>query len=124
MKKIVVFIFFGYLPVMIYSKDVLPISAHYNPFQKAKKLIMKKKNIPVIKTKRKINKKVERPPMLAGIFNKKAFINGKLYKIGEKINGYLITAIEDDRVFLKKWGREVTLSLVKRRHTVYKKEDK
>ena len=124
MKKIVIFIFFWCLPAIIYSKDVLPISVHYNPFQKAKKLIMKKKNIPVIKAKIKINKKVERPPVLAGIFNKKAFINGKLYKIGEKINGYLITEIEDDRVFLKKWGREVTLSLIKRRHTVYKKEDR
>jgi len=128
MNKVIITISILLLPMFLYPKDVLPIPVRYNPFLKAKKLIIKKENIQTfkVKKKRKIVKKrvVEKLPVLVGIFNKKAFIDGKIYKVGEKIKGYRVVAINDDNVFLKKWGRTVILPLVDKRRAVYTKEER
>jgi hypothetical protein len=130
MKRVIVAVLLlCFIAESSFSKDVLPIPVKYNPFKRAKRLILKKENIVVKKKKKKIVKRkkvkrrVEKLPILAGIFNNKAFMNGKLYAIGEKVNGYRITAIKNDQVYLKKYGKQIALSLIKRRGTVYKKEE-
>lgn len=42
---------------------------------------------------------------------KKAFINGELYKEGDVIEGYSITTILPDKVIIKKHGREFELKI-------------
>lgn len=115
-------LFLSILVISIFGKETIPISVNYNPFKKTKKLIMKKEYIPVVKVDKKIKR---RPLVLTGVINKKAFINGRLYKEGEKVNGYLIAKIDRDKVTLKAWNdKKVTIHLVNRRSRVYVKVDR
>jgi len=41
----------------------------------------------------------------------KAIINGKLYDIGDKINGFRLKRVEGNSIILERYGREVELSL-------------
>jgi len=128
MKKMLFLVIFA---ISIFGKETIPISVNYNPFKKAKRLIQKAKkhtlkNENTSTVKLKVDKKVKkRPPILTGIINKKAFINGRLYKEGERVNGYLIAKIDRDRVTLKTWNnKQVTIYLVDKRSRVYMKEDR
>jgi len=75
----------------------------YNPFvcknihenNLVKSFIIKKKSIFILKA----------------IFNNQAFINNKWYKIGDKINGFIIYKITDKEVFLKKGKKIIKIKL-------------
>jgi len=124
MRRNVKVILFCFLPSALFCKDTIPLSVHYNPFQKAKKLIMKKENIPVIKVK--IEKKVEKkPPVLTAIYNKKVFINGRLYETGEKVDGYKICKIKNSSVVFRDYrGKRVVINLIKYKKVYDRKEAK
>ena len=96
MKWVVLFV-----GVVLYGK-VLDLPVRYDPFQKAKKIVVKK-SIPVIFT--------ATPSVrldLIAIFNNKAYINGKFYTIGQNVYGYRLVAIKENYVVLKK-GRQIKL---------------
>ena len=87
---------------LVLYANVLDLPVHYDPFQKAKKIV-KQKSAPLMQSKA--------PSVrldLIAIFNNKAYINGKFYTIGQKVYGYRLVAIKDRYVVLKK-GRQVKI---------------
>jgi len=79
------------------------ILINYNPFickniyknNLVKNLVVRKKSIFILKA----------------IFNNQAFINNKWYKVGDKINGFIIYKITDKEIFLKKGKKIVKIKL-------------
>ncbi len=92
------------------AKKVDDIKVDYDPFSV-------KVSKPTTKNA-KINDKTEtepknssKKPILSMVLNKKAFIDGKWYKEGEKFADYLIREINQDIVILEKNSRYTTLKL-------------
>ncbi|WP_187647363.1 hypothetical protein [Nitrosophilus labii] len=96
------------LSTMLYLSlfaEVLPLPVKYDPFYKAQKLLKKKKKIKSVSRTLKLT--------LSAIYNERAYINGKFYKVGDKIEGYKIYKIGKNFVILKKRGKKRVLYLVK-----------
>ena len=86
-----------------------PLPVHYDPFVKAKRIIKRAKE-PILSSV-----KMESPHFeLSAIFNDKAFINGRFYKIGDRIWGYRVSEIKENYVILQKNGTKVIVPLVKK----------
>ncbi len=95
------------LSTMLYLSlfaEVLPLPVKYDPFYKAQKLLKKKKAKSFSGTLKLT---------LSAIYNERAYINGKFYKVGDKIEGYKIYKIGKNFVILKKRGKKRVLYLVK-----------
>jgi len=85
--------------------QTLPLPIKYDPFQKAKKLMKDKSK--VVKNMKRFDLK------LYAIYNNRAYINGKFYKIGDKVAGFKVIKISNKYVVLKKNRKKVVLPLVK-----------
>jgi len=87
------------------------INALKDPFvyKKEIKRIVQTKNGKVIKTTPK-----KRVLKLLAIFNNKAKINGKWYRVNQKIDNYKLLKIRKNSVILRDGGRRITLYLRKR----------
>ncbi len=89
-----------------------------NPFVSEKKLIkiIKKTEIAKKTAKKRVYYK------LYSIFNDKAKINGRWYKIGSKVGSYRLVSINSNSVLLRKRNRQLRLYLSKRKrkliHTI------
>lgn len=90
----------------------------YDPFAKAKPILLKKitKDTKVVKRKRK------RPIIIQTILNKKAFINNRWFGVGDRVFGYLIKSIKRDAIFILKNHKWVKISMKKRKNIVTVKE--
>jgi len=99
------------LDKLVIDKNVKKItSLKYNPFyvkQKKKHTQIKNKNIFVKKTFKKIKLR------LISILNNKAFINDRWLVKGDKIYGYIIKKILNDRVVLEKKKKKIVLNFQK-----------
>lgn len=81
-----------------------------NPFVQIERF---EKPLPVVK------KKEEAVLEVAGVINKKAIINGKLYRAGDEISGNVIqtiteegvTFMKDGKTFMKKFTKEDDISI-------------
>ncbi len=82
-----------------------------NPFVNEKKLIK------IIKKKieKEIKKKKRKIFRLQAIFNDRAKINGRWYKLGSKIEGFKIVAIRENYVILQRGNKTLKLFLHKKR---------
>ena len=107
MRVSLFFLFF--LPLFAGS---LPLPVKYDPFYKAEKILKEKKVI------RKMQKKPIRLT-LSAIYNNKAYINGKFYKVGDRVGEYRVFKIAKDFVMLKSKGKSLRLYLVERK--IFKK---
>jgi hypothetical protein len=105
MRYIIAIIFI--LLTALYAK-VLELPVAYDPFLKAKKIISTDINSTQTSTQ-------STRLILIGIFNNKANINGKFYKIGDKVYEYTLSLIKDKYVILKKKGRVLILPIVDRK---------
>lgn len=92
------------------SKGFKEIDIKYDPFMQTKKIFVKKKNSKKEVVKSSINKV---SLTLITILNGRAFINSKWYKKGDKLNGYKIVYIGNDKVMLKKESRVKYLQIEK-----------
>ena len=92
MKKIIVL-----LLVLIFSSKATTMRVvPYDPFKKVD-LLLKKHN------KNRNLLRYNKPKIsVSAIFNDKAFINGKFYKIGDIIHGYRIIKISKKAVWMRK----------------------
>ncbi len=95
------------LPAVLGAK-VLDLEVLYDPFGSAQKII-RKNRLPV--TPRPI------VPILRlfAIFGDKAYINGRFYKIGERVGGFYIIKITNNYVLLQRKGKKKILFLRKKR---------
>ena len=93
--------------------DTLP-PVNYDPFYKAQKLLKKPKRVQIFSKPIKLK--------VYAIYNNRAYINGKFYKIGDKIAGYKIYKIYDSYVVLKRKSKLKILHLVKNRILKMRKE--
>ena len=76
----------------VLGANSLPL-VHYNPFYKSQIILHKHTHIQV---------KVQNKSLALGaIFNNRAFINNRFYKIGDKIQGYKIKKIYKHSVVLQ-----------------------
>lgn len=83
-----------------------------NPFVQIERFV---KPLPVVKKKEEIAAALE----VAGVINKKAIINGKLYRAGDEISGNVIqtiteegvTFMKDGKAFMKKFTKEDDISI-------------
>jgi len=107
------------------KKDDIQIS--YDPFHSQKsKPIVKKENLKDKKVKHsKLSKDKIMPTKLSlsMILNKNAFINGKWYKVNQKVADYRIVKINEDIVVLKKNRKYTTLKLISSNKFLITKED-
>ena len=101
MKKIT--LFYLLLSTLINAESINII--HYDPFKKAtillkrttqKKIILRRKSLKV-----------------SAIFNKKAYINGKFYKLHSRVDGYKIIRIQDQYIQVQKHRKISTIPLIK-----------
>ncbi len=83
----------------------LPVA--YDPFVKAQKIIK-----PI---RRKVQRVAQPKLKLKAIFNDKAYINGRFYRVGQRVGGARIVAIQEDRVVLEQGGRQMVLPLWRKR---------
>ncbi len=91
------------------SKSFKEIEPSYDPFMQTKKIFIKKRDLKVAtKPSAKIT-----PLTLITILNDRAFINSKWYKKGDKLYGYKIVYIGDDKVVLKKDNKVKYLQIKK-----------
>ena len=91
----------------------LELPVKYDPFKKTTKLLkrtLKKKRVKKIKLS------------LEAIFNKKAYINGHLYKEGDKVGGGRVVKIGRDYVIIAFGKRRKVISLKRPRKVVKIKE--
>ena len=102
MKKIGLFLI---MITVLLSNTLPPIN--YDPFYKAQKLLKKPKRVQVFS--KPIQLKVY------AIYNNRAYINGKFYKIGDKIAGYKLYKIYDNYVVLKSKSKLKVVYLIKNR---------
>jgi len=93
--------------IAISSFAALPLPVHYDPFLKAKVIIEHAKKTPFPTVKRKI--------VLNAIFDGKAFIDGRFYRKGERVDGYQIVAIKEGYVVLRKGNGVRILPLYRRK---------
>ncbi len=92
------------LAISCFSKT-LDLPVKYDPFVKAQKIIKRHKAVPIrIKRARTLH--------LVAIFNDKAYIDGKFYHVGDKIDGYVIEKIDKRGVLLKRGKQSKLLRLV------------
>ncbi len=86
---------------------VLELGVKYDPFERPKGL-----KSPAFSS----GIRTEEPVLdLVAVFNDKANINGRFYKIGDYISGYKIVAIKRKYVILKKGSKSIILPIVKKR---------
>ena len=86
-----------------------PLPVHYDPFIKAKKIIKRAKE-PALSPAKVVRPRFE----LSAIFNDKAFINGRFYKVGDRISGYKVSEIKENYVIFQKNGTKMIVPLVKK----------
>ena len=91
------------------SKSFKEIKLNYDPFIQTKKIFIKKRDL---KVATKPSPKIT-PLTLITILNDRAFINSKWYKKGDKLYGYKIVYIGDDKVILKKESKIKYLQIKK-----------
>lgn len=89
--------------------NVLDLPVKYDPFHKAQKIIKSAKK------SAKGNFRIKRRLALGGIFNGKAFINGRFYRVGDRVDGAKIVAIKDRYVILLRDGKMRILPLLGRK---------
>ena len=97
--------FLFFLPLFASS---LPLPVKYDPFHKAEKILKEKKVI----------RKIEKKPIkltLGAIYNNKVYINGKFYKVGDRVGEYRVFKIAKDFVILNGKGKSLRLYLVERK---------
>jgi len=83
---------------------------HYDPFKQAKKIIIsQKKQQPIVMDKPK-------PLRISAIFNDKVFINGKFYRVSDRIYSYKIVKIGKNKVVMRKKDKVVVLYFMKKNH--------
>ena len=92
--------------ITVLSSNTLP-PINYDPFYKAQKLLKKPKKIQVFSKPIQLK--------LYAIYNNRAYINGKFYKIGDKIYGYRVYKIYDNYVVLKRNSKLKVVYLIKNR---------
>ena len=96
------------LPLVLGAK-VLDLEVPYDPFAPAQKIIQKSRRAPL----------PSKPPAsklhLLAIFGDKAYIDGRFYRVGDRVGGYRIVKIADDYVLLEKKGKMKILFLAKKR---------
>ncbi len=96
------------LPLVLGAK-VLDLEVPYDPFTPAQKIIKKSRHAPI----------PPKPPAprlyLLAIFDHKAYIDGRFYRVGDRIGGYRIAKIADNYVLLEKKGKMKILFLAKKR---------
>ena len=93
--------------IVLQASD-LPVA--YDPFHTAQKIIQTKAS-----TAPRATIQNNHPLHLYGIWNEKAFIDGKFYSRGAIIQGYRIVAILSDRVILQKNKKKKILTLFQKR---------
>jgi hypothetical protein len=84
--KILILVFFISL---LHANDT---DLNYDPFKQAQKIIKKSSYIKA---------PVQKPIKINAIFNKKAFINGRFYSVGDKIRNYKIIKVTNDTIWIK-----------------------
>ena len=90
------------------SKSFNEIDVRYDPFIQTNKIFIKKKNL-----KKMIKPSLKTSLILVTILNNKAFINSKWYKKGDKLRGYKIVYVGNNKVMLKKQNKIKYLQIKK-----------
>jgi len=96
----------------VLGANSLPL-VHYDPFYKSKIILH-------THTQKSLQRKSF---ALSAIFNNQAFINGKFYAIGDKIQGYKIKNIYKNSVVLQH-GNSITVLHLQKKHLLKIKQAK
>ncbi|ADN08499.1 hypothetical protein [Sulfurimonas autotrophica] len=102
MKKFIAFLFI--LSSIAGAKSLNII--HYDPFKKAKILLNTHSAKKLFSTPKRILS-------INAILNKKVYINGRFYRVGEVVYGYKIINIADNYIQVKKKGKISIIPLIK-----------
>lgn len=105
-EKVKVDLMIGQISV---KKDIKVNTNIKNPFVQIEKFITP---LPVVQKKEEVLE-------VTGVINKKAIVNGKLYRAGDSVNGNVIqtiteegvTFLKDGKVFMKKFTKEDDISI-------------
>ncbi len=95
------------LPAVLGAK-VLDLDVLYDPFGSVQKIIQKDRRPTAPKP-------VVSALHLFAIFGDKAYINGRFYRVGERVGGFYIIKITNDYVLLERKGKKKILFLRKKR---------
>lgn len=89
-------------------KSFKEIKVDYDPFAQAKKIFIKEKKIKTV-----VKQSLKTSLTLVTVLNDKAFINSKWYKKNDKLYGYKIVYIGNDKVMLRKQNKIKYLQIKK-----------